>query len=429
MKTFATLINALDSTNKTNQKLAAINNFLSEATDSDKVWLLALFTGKKPKRTINTNFLKEWAMELTQIPEWLFVECYSSVGDLGETIALLLPERAQHDSDKTLTAWMEEIKQMATFSDQKKKDYVLQAWANLTTTERFIFNKLIGGSFRIGVSNKMLINALAQHYNLDATAVAHSIMGEWKVGEIQFEPLVTGTYTDTKKSQPYPFCLAYPIEQEVEQLGNPKDWQIEYKWDGIRGQIIKGNGEVFIWSRGEELVTAQFPELTEAVATWTDDFVIDGEILAFSEQQIQPFSTLQQRLNRKTLTKKMLQEIPVVLYAYDILEYNGTDLRAKSLSERRQTLETLVNKNYRIMLSEIVIANDWDTYKTIRATSRDIQSEGLMIKHRNSTYHAGRKRGDWWKWKVDPMTIDAVLIYAQKVVVAEVDTIPIIPLR
>lgn len=417
MKTFATLINALDSTNKTNQKVAAIENFLSEASNDDKLWLLALFTGKKPKRTINTNLLKAWAMEVAQIPEWLFVECYSSVGDLGETIALLLPDQRTDTHDKTLSEWMQNIIQLKDLDDAQKKAFVVNAWHKLNSIERFIFNKLIGGSFRIGVSNKMLINALAKYYQLEPAAVAHSIMGDWQFCTITFDELVHGTYTNTQLSQPYPFCLAYPIEQSIKSIGEVTDWQVEYKWDGIRGQIIRRAGEIYIWSRGEELVTDQFPELVAAFSTWESDFVIDGEILAYKDQTIQPFATLQQRLNRKSITKKMLEEIPIAFYSYDLLEMNGEDMRNQPLVDRRNALEALFNqatKHDNILLSPTIKASTWEEYIAIRAESRTMNSEGLMLKHLQSTYHAGRKRGDWWKWKVDPMTIDAVLIYAQK---------------
>lgn len=417
MKTFATLINALDSTNKTNQKIAAIESFLAVASNDDKLWLLALFTGKKPKRTINTNLLKSWAMEITHIPEWLFIECYSTVGDLGETIALLLPDQNTDTHEKTLSEWMQDIILLKDYDEEQKKKFVINAWSELNSIERFIFNKLIGGSFRIGISNKMLINALAKYYQLEPAAVAHSIMGDWQFGSITFEELVHGTYTNTQLSQPYPFCLAYPVEQAIENLGAVSDWQVEYKWDGIRGQIIHRNGEIYIWSRGEELVTDQFPELLETFRNWESDFVIDGEILAYKDHTIQPFATLQQRLNRKSITKKILQEIPVAFYMYDILEVNGQDIRNEPLINRRNQLESLYNqsqKHENILLSPTLKATSWEEYITIRAASRAVNSEGLMVKQLQSPYHAGRKRGDWWKWKVDPMTIDAVLIYAQK---------------
>lgn len=415
MKTFATLVNALDSTNKTTQKLEAIDRFLSEATELDKLWFLALFTGKRPKRPVNSNLLKQWAMEVTQIPEWLFVESYSSVGDLGETIALLLPQ-TENTSNKSLSQWMELIIHLKEKSDEEKKAFVIQAWHELSVIERFIFNKLIGGSFRLGVSAKSLINALSIHYNIDANAVTHSIMGDWEMNNVSFDKLIKGEYANTQLSKPFPFCLAYALDKSPEELGLISQWQAEYKWDGIRGQFIKRNGEIFIWSRGEELITEQFPELEEALLSFEDDFVLDGEILVVRNHEVQNFSELQKRLNRKNVAKKMLDEYPVYVFAYDLLEYKGKDIREQPLEQRRRVLEQLLQLNLdkRFLLSKTLQVNNWQELAVLREKSRENNSEGLMLKHLHSPYHTGRKRGDWWKWKIDPLTIDAVLIYAQK---------------
>lgn len=415
MKTFARLVNALDSTNKTTQKLDAIDRFLGEADERDKLWLLALFTGKRPRRSVNSSLMRQWAIELTHIPEWLFLESYSSVGDLSETIALVLPQPRSH-IDRTLWEWMELIIGLKDKSESEKKNFVLQSWDGLPSTERFIFNKLLGGSFRLGVSSKSLINALAKHYGLDASAVTHSIMGDWKMDEVTFDGLVHGNYTDTQLSKPYPFCLAYALEKAPKDLGDLTDWQVEYKWDGIRGQFIKRQGEVFIWSRGEELVSEQFPEIRDELLQWQGDFVMDGEILVVRDGQVFNFSELQKRLNRKTLTKKMMDELPVRVFAYDLLEWQGEDWRTKALQKRREKLETLFRQNPpdHLQLPAIISTTDWDELTSIRESAREINSEGLMLKHKESSYHTGRKKGDWWKWKTDPLTIDAVLIYAQK---------------
>ncbi|NGM66738.1 ATP-dependent DNA ligase [Sphingobacterium sp. SGR-19] len=415
MRAFATLINTLDSTNKTNLKLEAIDRFLHEADNDDKLWFLALFTGKRPKRNVNTALMKQWAIEVAAIPEWLFQESYASVGDLGETIALVLPQ-SPHYIDRTLTEWMNRIIALKDRTEAEKKEFVLLAWNNLPTTERFIFNKLLGGSFRLGVSSKTLINALAKHYQMDASAVAHSVMGDWKMGDVTFDDLIKGHYTDTQLSKPYPFCLAYPLEKELNELGDVQDWQIEYKWDGIRGQFIKRNDEVFIWSRGEELVTDQFPEIRDNLLQWQGNFVIDGEILVVKEQEVMNFSALQKRLNRKTISKKLLEEFPIQVYAYDLIEWEGEDWRHKSMLERRQQLESLflLNPSPHLQLSTVITIDDWEVLQAIRENARSINSEGIMLKHKASLYHTGRKKGDWWKWKIDPLTIDAVLIYAQK---------------
>ena len=415
MKAFASLVNALDSTNKTNLRMEAIDRFLTEADSGDKLWFLALFTGKRPKRYVGTPLMKQWAMEVAQIPEWLFFESYAAVGDLGETISLILPQPAVY-TERSLSEWMQLILNLKDATEAEKKQFVLDAWSSLPYMERFIFNKLLGGSFRVGVSSKTLINALAKHYGMDASAVAHSIMGDWKMEEVTFDQLIHGHYTDTQLSKPYPFCLAYALEKEPEELGGIDEWQAEYKWDGIRGQLIKRNGEVFIWSRGEELVTEQFPEIRDDLLQWKDDFVVDGELLAFKDGRVLNFSELQKRLNRKSLSKKMLEEVPVKVFAYDLLEWNGTDLRERPLKDRRSVLEQLfaVNPAPALQLSPVITAADWHVLKETRMQARDINSEGLMLKHLDSPYHTGRKKGDWWKWKIDPLSIDAVLIYAQK---------------
>ncbi|WP_422104762.1 ATP-dependent DNA ligase [Winogradskyella sp.] len=416
MKLFSDLISALEITNKTNAKIAALEHYFKTAPDKDKLWLIALFTGKRPSRPVKTTLMKTWCMELTKLPEWLFLESYSTVGDLGETLALLLPEPT-HRLDLSLHEWMTELKVLKSKSDEEKKAFVLEAWSGLDQQERLIFNKLIGGSFRIGVSKKTLVNALSKLTGIDANQLMHSIIGKWDVDSITFEALIHGTHINYDNSKPYPFCLAYALEKDLSDLGEPEDWMVEQKWDGIRGQIVKRNNEIYIWSRGEELVTQQFPELVEAMSNFKDDFVIDGEILAMKDNDVLLFNDLQKRLNRKNVTKKLLEDVPIGFYAYDMLEFNGDDIRDTPFMERRQRLEAVFNSialpDY-IKLSFIVAFQKWDDLNAIRDNSRAINSEGLMLKQKHSPYHTGRKKGDWWKWKVDPLTIDAVMIYAQK---------------
>lgn len=415
MKNFADLINALESTNKTNAKIDAIIDYLERAPDEDKVWFIALFTGKRPRRNVNTNYMKEWALEITKLPFWLFQESYSSVGDLGETLSLILPPPTKK-IERTLSQWMNDIIDLKNKTELEKKEFVLNSWNGLDYTERLIFNKLLGGSFRIGVSDKTLINALTKFSDQESSTLMHSLMGKWLPDEISFKELISAEKINPDNSKPYPFCLAYPLEKELEELGTPDEWLIEYKWDGIRGQIIKRNDEVFIWSRGEELITEQFPEIAEAVQQMQGNFVIDGEILAVKEGKVLNFNELQKRLNRKTLTKKMLSEIPIEVFVYDLLELENNDLREKSISARRAMLEELLlNENpENIKISQVIDFEKWEELDRIRENSREINSEGLMLKQKNSPYHSGRKKGDWWKWKINPLTIDAVLIYAQK---------------
>ena len=416
MKHFSDLISAIEITNKTNSKISALVDYFKVAPDKDKLWLITLFTGKRPSRPVKTTLMRQWCLEITGYPEWLFLESYSSVGDLGETIALMLPNPT-HRIEKSLSEWMSELIALKPKSDADKKEYVLEAWSGLEMQERLIFNKLIGGSFRIGVSKKTLVNALSKYSGIDANQLMHSIIGNWDIKTISFEDLLNGEHINYDNSKPYPFCLAYSLEKQLPELGSPQEWQVEYKWDGIRGQIVKRNGELFIWSRGEELVTEQFPELETALKIFEDDFVIDGEILALKDNAVLLFNDLQKRLNRKNVSKKMLEEIPVGFYIYDMLEFNGEDLRTKPLAERREALEKLYQSKTSadtIQLSKIIDFNDWDQLNDLRNKAREFNSEGLMLKQKISPYHTGRIKGDWWKWKVDPLTIDAVMIYAQK---------------
>lgn len=416
MKHFSDLISAIEITNKTNAKIDALVDYLKVAPDKDKLWVIMLFTGKRPSRPVNSALMRQWCMEITGIPEWLFLESYSTVGDLGETIALMLPAPTHH-IERSLSAWMKELAALKRKSESEKKAYVLNVWSGLEMQERLIFNKLIGGSFRVGVSKKTLVNALSRYSGIDANQLMHSIIGNWDINSIDFNALIHGDHINYDNSKPYPFCLAYALEKELPELGNPSDWQVEYKWDGIRGQIVKRNQEIFIWSRGEELVTSQFPELEAAMEIFEDDFVIDGEILALKDNAVLLFNDLQKRLNRKNVSKKMLGEVPVGFYVYDLLEWNGEDIRNKPLKYRRELLESLLNTPQlpdMISISKTLHFQEWEELHEIRAMAREFNSEGLMLKQKSSPYHTGRKKGDWWKWKVDPLTIDAVMIYAQK---------------
>lgn len=415
MKAFTQLINNIEITNKTNAKIEALIRYFETAEDKDKLWMIALFTGKRPSRPVKSSLMKGWCMEISKIPEWLFLESYSTVGDLGETLALLLPDPS-NSIEKPVYEWMDELVQLKPKTEEEKKEYVLKAWNGLQPQERLIFNKLIGGSFRIGVSKKTLVNALAKLTNTDVNQLMHSIIGNWDINSITFNELLSGAHINYDNSKPYPFALAYSLEKELNELGTIEDWQVEYKWDGIRGQIVKRNSEIFIWSRGEELVTNQFPELIEAFQTWEGDFVIDGEILAIKDSSVLLFNDLQKRLNRKNISKKLLQEVPIGFYAYDIMELNQEDLRETPLASRRIQLENLFehNTSTNVKLSETIHVQDWNDLNAIRNESRKLNSEGLMLKQKSSTYHIGRKKGTWWKWKVDPLTIDVVMIYAQK---------------
>lgn len=416
MKRFAELIQQLETSNKTNDKIAALINYFNEADDLDKPYVIAMFSGKRPKRPVSTALIKLWAIELSGLPEWLFAESYHNVGDLSETIALILPPPVQI-SNRKLHEWIKDLALLNGQDDDYKKNFIVNAWNSLETRERFIFNKLISGNFRIGVSNKMLVNALAKQSATESSKIMHSIMGKWEPSEISYDDLIAGIHVNTDNSWPYPFCLAYALESEPASLGEPQEWQAEWKWDGIRGQIIKRNGELFIWSRGEELVTDQFPELHFLANELPDGTVLDGEILSVKKGKVQSFSILQQRLNRKTINKAQLNDAPIGFYTYDLLEYKGKDLREDTLSRRRTLLEQTIRQLQTqdiVALSPVVIFNDWASLTKLREASRELNSEGIMLKKLDSLYHSGRKRGDWWKWKINPYTVDTVMIYAQK---------------
>ncbi|MGV3545613.1 MAG: ATP-dependent DNA ligase, partial [Pedobacter sp.] len=368
MKRFSQLIQELELSNKTNDKIGALVSYFSEADERDKPFVIAMFTGKRPKRPITTTLIKQWAIELSGIPEWLFTESYHSVGDLSETIALVLPP-SQENIEKPLHQWIAELAELNGKSDDEKKAYILRSWNSLATQERFIFNKLISGNFRIGVSNKMLVNAIAKQSEQDANKIMHSIMGKWQPNEITYEELTSGAHVNTDNSWPYPFCLAYALDTEPENLGEVSAWQAEWKWDGIRGQIVKRNGELFIWSRGEELVTDQFPELHFLKDELPDGVVLDGEILAVRDGNVLSFSTLQQRLNRKTINKSQLEDAPIGFFAYDVLEYQANDLRTTILAERRKILEQLIMQLATkgvVVLSPVVAFKTWAELADIR---------------------------------------------------------------
>ncbi|MBE9598187.1 ATP-dependent DNA ligase [Pedobacter sp. MC2016-24] len=416
MKRFTELIASLEMSNKTNDKIAALVDYFNEADELDKPYVIAMFTGKRPKRPVATALIKAWAIEQSGIPDWLFAESYHSVGDLSETIALVLPPPT-HPLERKLHDWITDLAAINGTDEVSKKDFILSAWDSLNIQERFIFNKLISGNFRIGVSNKMLVNALAKQSNQEASKIMHSIMGKWNPDQISYTELIEGVHVNTDSSWPYPFCLAYALDTQPDSLGEPHNWQAEWKWDGIRGQIVKRNGELFIWSRGEELVTEQFPELHFLADVLTDGTVLDGEILSIKDGKVQAFSILQQRLNRKTINKSQLNEAPVGFYVYDLLEHHGEDLRMTPLQMRRKLLTGIINQladQKIVLLSEIVEFTDWDELAKAREGARENNSEGLMLKKLDSLYHTGRKRGDWWKWKINPYTVDTVMIYAQK---------------
>ncbi|WP_099826566.1 ATP-dependent DNA ligase [Oceaniglobus indicus] len=416
MNRFAALFTRLDQTTKTTLKVAALADYLTEAPEDDRLWTIALLSGRRPKRTVTTGLLRTWAAERASIPLWLFEESYPIVGDLAETIALILPPPS-HATDLSLSHWIGVIRGLSALDEPARKRAVLAAWDQMETTQRFVFNKLITGGFRMGVSQKLMTRALSKATGIDEPDLAHRLMGNWTPETQSFESLVLTPDPSADLSKPYPFYLAYQLDDPPDALGDPAQWAAEWKWDGIRGQLIVRQGQFHLWSRGEELITDRFPEFARAADHLPDGTVLDGELLAWKDGKPMPFNALQKRLGRKTVPKKLLAEAPVILRAYDLIEHGGEDIRQTPFIERRQRLETLVGSvpsDAPLRLSERIPFTDWSHLASLRQTSRDRHAEGLMLKRNDSPYRDGRKKGDWWKWKVDPLTIDAVMIYAQQ---------------
>ena len=415
MKAFAELYTSLDETTKTTVKVQALARYFAASDPADAAWAVFFLSGRKLRQVVPSRRLAAWAVEAAGLSDWLFEECYHAVGDLAETIALLLPPPTAV-IDRPLNVWVtQHLAPLRDADEATMRRDMLAAWAGLDLRQRFIWNKLITGGFRVGVSQQLLTRALAQVAGLDVATLAGRLMGDWQPTPGFYTSLVSTETTDDHR-RPYPFFLAAPIEGEPAALGDLAEWQVEWKWDGIRSQLVHRRGEVFLWSRGEELITERFPEIAEVGAVLPPGTVLDGEVLPWRDGRVMPFAKLQRRIGRKTIGKKLLAEVPVVLLAYDLLEADGIDLRDMPLSHRRERLEGIVAQvnSPRLMLSPNVEAKTWQELAGLRETSRERLVEGFMLKRCESPYRVGRVRGDWWKWKVHPLTIDAVLVYAQR---------------
>ncbi len=427
MYAFAQLYSKLDQTNKTNQKLSILADFFNEASSEDKIWVLYFLTGGKIGKHVNSSQLKSWAQQESNIPEWLFKESYTIVGDSSETIARILPSpnpklNAKVKSGELDTKyWVNFLQSMKDKSIAERHQMMQLAWSQLDEEERFMLHKLLARSFRIGVSRLTVANALEKVSPLDKATILHRLSGNWHPDDIGFEELIMTETSNDNISQPYPFALAYQLSDEMTsgKLGGEDEWQAEWKWDGIRAQIIIRDHEIFIWTRGEELVTERFPELHKLVDIFPQGTVIDGEIVVITDGQLQSFNSLQPRVGRKKPDPKDLTKHPVQIILYDLLEFNGQDIRQRDQQARRQLLEQLFTNHTQDLhgiasISELINFSSWEELAQIRETSRTKQAEGIMLKKLDSKYHVGRKKGEWYKWKVDPFTLDCVLIYAQR---------------
>jgi DNA ligase-1 len=430
MKQFANLYAAIETTTRTNEKVAVMARYFAEATPADAAWALYFLSGRKPRQVVPAPKMAAWAMEISALPAWLFSESYDAVGDLAEAIALLVQDdpNAERD-DRPLKAWVEDvILPLRGKSEDEQRSVIAGAWAMLNQQERLVFNKLITGAFRVGVSQKLVVRALSQNSGVSDAVIAHRLMGEWQPTPAFYTQLIATETEDADVSRPYPFFLAHPIEERLKSvdeqrgealqtfLGDITDWQAEWKWDGIRAQVIRRAGQTFVWSRGEENITERFPEIAAIGDALPDGTVIDGEVLPFKDARVLPFAQLQLRIGRKTVSKKLLADVPVILMAYDLLEWQGEDVREWPLSQRREQLAQIVAAHVTpaLMLSPLAEAQTWQDLIALREESRARNAEGLMLKRNAGVYGVGRVVGAWWKWKINPFTVDAVLINAQR---------------
>jgi DNA ligase-1 len=520
VKAFTRLFTELDETTRTSEKLAALERYFAVAAPADAAWALAFLSGQGVPRAVTSRQLREWTAEAAGLPLWLVEECYEAVGDLAETMALLVPidggaeapaeppegelvskggftgdsgtpSRRQSSlpfsgssaggsagaivlptgcaAEMSLSELVEQrLRPLAQLDDTSKRAWLIRTWRELDGAERLVWNKLITGGFRVGAARTLVVRALAKVAGIDPAVMAHRLAGKVEPTAAAFQRLLAVEGAGGESARPYPLYLASPLEGGVDALGAPGEWTAEWKWDGIRAQLIRRGGDVVIWSRGDELVTDAFPELVEIGQRLPSGTVLDGEILVWGEQGPRPFAHLQRRLGRKHPGEKFRRQFPAVFMAYDLLEADGLDCRERPLETRRADLERVVGAvaegwsetaigehqtkpatqlelgwtaspdkvpaetldsdasadgagigsesvgSVPLRLSPLIPFSTWDELEAQRGRSRELGVEGVMLKRAGSTYGVGRVRGDWWKWKVDPFTVDAVLVGAQQ---------------
>ena len=432
MQLFAALFRQLDGTGSTSAKLDALERYFRDAVPADAAWALALLLGKRRRRLITGRRLREICLAGTGLPEWLFEACHTQVGDSGETVALLWQQQPHPSTpeadpalEEPLARWMEErLPALAKLQGEEQATAVQACWRGLPGDQLLLVNKLLSGGFRIGVSTGLVTRALARSADLDEALVAHRLMGGFTPGAESFAALTAAAqHSDDLAARPYPFFLASPLEPGQLEATPPDDWQLEWKWDGIRGQLIHRAGGCSLWSRGEELINEAFPELIALAEALPQGTALDGEVIVWHGEadQPEPFASLQRRLGRKAPSRALQKQCPAAFIAYDLLEEAGADLRDLPLRQRRARLEALhrawlgrgTGIRGQLRLSASHSLKQWSELDALREQARRHRAEGLMLKALDSPYLVGRKRGFWWKHKLEPLRLDAVLLYAQ----------------
>lgn len=413
---FVRLLTSLDQTTSTKAKEASIASYLQRASDADLSWAMFILTGRRLRRPVSPRSLRDWAAAHTGLAPWLIEECYHTVGDLSETLSILCSRgEAGARPNGSLSDFMEGVvAPLAEATEAEQKHLVTRWWQEYDEATCFAAHKLVGGSLRVGVSATLAARALAAALGLAPATVEHRLMGNWAPGAEAGARLRCPNDQESDRARPYPFYLASSLTGDARELGNVREWLAEWKWDGIRAQLVVRGGEAYLWSRGEELITERFPEVIAAARALPNGTVIDGEIVAMRDGVVLPFASLQTRIGRTNLSTRVLRDIPAVLVAFDLLESGGVDQRNVSLDRRRALLEAVVSGGASaLQCSERISESTWQGLEARRAESRARGVEGLMLKRRESPYRVGRPKGDWWKWKIEPFTMDAVLVYAQ----------------
>ena len=417
MKRFAELCTALDTASSQRAKVSALTHYFRHTPPEDAIWAIHLLIGQRFRRVVSPERLRDWALELAKIPAWLFEESYNTVGDLTETATLILPPAA-HSAEIPLHVRMEQtLFPLSEKDETTQKTEIFAAWKQMNQEQRLVFNLLLSGRFRISLSKRTLIKALSRYSGIAETVLTYRLTQPWKTTPEDFQRLLAPETDDARSSQPYPFHLASPFNGKVEDLGNINKWHVEWKWEGVRVQLVKRVDKVFFWSREQALVTDKFPEFREIAASLPNGTVLDGMLVPWHDKKPLNVAELHRRMRRKNLTKALLQEIPVQFVVFDLLEKDGHDIRDREFSWRKEQLDFLMAalSGTQIQCSPEVIASDWAAFACIRAKAREQGASGLMLKRLTSPYHAGRNQQDWWKWQVDPFVVNAVLIYAQRI--------------